>query len=85
MLNHTFEYALTSMVEGRKALKVCMLLQNIPILAATYSFRNNKAKTRLHHEAFIRMPQDTKREYLGELDEAAKSLPEKLAEDAKIS
>lgn len=53
MLKETIESAIQDVGRGRKTLQLCLCVNGLPVLAATYSIPKDKIGCRLHHEDFV--------------------------------
>lgn len=73
MLKETIESKIQKITEGRKALQLCLCVNTLPILAATYSLPCNKVGRRLHHEDFVGISPSGITTSLNKLDEYAKT------------
>jgi hypothetical protein len=59
-------------IGNHKALKVCMQIEGLPVLAATYSFKSNSARVKLHHEVLAPIPEAAQKAYLDKITEYAR-------------
>ena len=75
MLKEAFQTHIET-IGSHKALKVCLLLENLPVLAATYSFKFGRAKVKLHHEALAPIPEETQKSYLDKINKLASEYQE---------